>query len=199
MPFTDQRMEIQSNNVPPKGGLLSLDASFRWHGYEGDWSGESSDIMPLLKLALVQLIRDWRAGELRLIGLALIIAVASLTSVDFFTDRVNRATEIQATELLAADLVVSSAQPFKQEFIEQARDLGLKTALTVSFRSVIVFAGKLELAEVKAVQPGYPLRGRLQISDQLFSEEITSENIPRPGRRLARCEAVSIAGFCRWR
>ncbi len=116
-----------------------------------------------------------------MIGLALIIAVTSLTSVGFFTDRVNQATEIQATELLAADLVVRSAEPFKQEFIEQAGGLGLKTALTVSFRSVVVFAGKLELAEVKAVQAGYPLRGRLLISDRLFSEEITSKDIPPPG------------------
>ncbi len=137
--------------------------------------------MFLLRLSLTQLLRDWRAGELRLIGLALIIAVTSLTTVDFFTDRVNRVTEIQATELLAADLVVSSAEPFSREFIEQARGLGLKTALTVSFRSVVVFADRLELAEVKAVQSGYPLRGRLLVSERLFSEEITSRTIPEPG------------------
>ena len=137
--------------------------------------------MFLLRLSLTQLMRDWRAGELSLIGLAVIIAVAGMTTVDFFTDRVNRATEIQATELLAADLVVSSAEPFKHEFIEQAWDMGLKTALTVSFRSVVVFDGRLELAEVKAVQSGYPLRGRLLVSEQLFSEEITSRTIPRPG------------------
>ena len=137
--------------------------------------------MFLLKLSLTQLIRDWRAGELRLIGLALIIAVASLTTVDFFTDRVNQVTEIQATELLAADLVVSSAEPFRPEFIEQARGMGLNTALTVSFRSVVVFDDRLELAEVKAVQTGYPLRGRLLVSEQLFSEEIASHTIPEPG------------------
>ena len=137
--------------------------------------------MLLLRLSFTQLLRDWRAGELRLIGLALIIAVASMTSVNFFTDRVSQTTEIQATELLAADLVVSSAEPFGREFIEQARGLGLKTALTVSFRSVVVFADRLELAEVKAVQSGYPLRGRLLVSEQLFFEEIVSGTIPEPG------------------
>ena len=137
--------------------------------------------MRLLRLSLTQLRRDWRAGELRLLGLAVVVAVASLTSVDFFTDRVNRAMEIQATELLAADLVVSSAEPFGQEIIGQAEDLGLDTALTVSFRSVVLFDGKLELAEVKAVQSGYPLRGSLKISDGLFEEERASAAIPRPG------------------
>lgn len=137
--------------------------------------------MFLLKLSLTQLLRDWRAGELRLIGLAVIIAVAGMTTVDFFTDRVNQATEIQATELLAADLVVSSAQPFRQEFIERARGMGLNTALTAGFRSVVVFGGRLELAEVKAVQAGYPLRGRLQVSERLFSGQFTSRTIPQPG------------------
>ena len=137
--------------------------------------------MFLLRLSLTQLLRDWRAGELRLVGLALIIAVASMTTVDFFTDRVNQVTEIQATELLAADLVVSSAEPFRQELVGQARGLGLNTALTVSFRSVVVFGDRLELAEVKAVQSGYPLRGRLLVSEQLFSEEFASGAIPGPG------------------
>ena len=137
--------------------------------------------MFLLKFSLAQLKRDWRAGELRLLGLAIIVAVACLTSVDFFTDRVNQFTEIQATELLAADLVISSAEPFKQELIEQATDLGLKTAVTVSFRSVVVHDEKLVLAEVKAVQTGYPLRGRLQISDELFAAGSTSNTIPRRG------------------
>ena len=137
--------------------------------------------MSLVKFSFTQLKRDWRAGELRLLGLALIIAVASLTSVDFFTDRVNQVTEIQATELLAADLVVSSAEPFKQEFIEHAQDLGLNTALTAGFSSVVVHAGKLELAQVKAVQTGYPLRGRLQVSDELFAMEYATDAIPQQG------------------
>ena len=137
--------------------------------------------MRLLQLALVQLKRDWRAGELRLLGLALIIAVAGLTSVDFFTDRVKRLTEVQATELLAADLVIGAAQPFAPEFIEQAQALGLNSALTVSFRSVVVHGEQLELSEVKAVQAGYPLRGQLQVADELFAREYQTTITPAPG------------------
>jgi len=134
-----------------------------------------------LKIALVYLKRDWQAGELRLIALALIIATASLTSVNFFTHRVNLATEIQATELLAADLVIRSGEPVKQTLIEQAKSLGLETALTVNFRSVIVVDDKFELAEVKAVESDYPLRGQMRISDRLFSEEINHNEIPLAG------------------
>ncbi len=66
--------------------------------------------MNTFKFALMSLKRDWTSGELRLIGISIIIAVACLTSVNFFTDRVQRATEQQATELLAADLVLISSQ-----------------------------------------------------------------------------------------
>ena len=109
--------------------------------------------MFLFKLSFTQLKRDWRAGELRLLGLALIIAVTSLTTVDFFTDRVNQVTEIQATELLAADLVMSSAEPFKQEFTEQAKNQGLTTALTVSFSSVVVHAGNSNWRRSRRCKP----------------------------------------------
>ena len=137
--------------------------------------------MRLFRLSLVQLKRDWRAGELRLLGLALVIAVASLTSVDFFTDRVRQVTELQATELLAADLVIDSADSFERDFIGQAEDLGLNAVQATSFRSVVVRGEKLELSEVKAVQPGYPLRGRLLVADGLFAEEYDAGAVPRQG------------------
>ncbi len=137
--------------------------------------------MSSLNLSLVYLKRDWRAGELRLIALALIIATASLTSVSFFTHRINLATEIQATELLAADLVIRSGEPIEPALIEQAKSLGLKTTLTVSFRSVMVVDDKFELAEVKAVAPDYPLRGQMRISEELFSEEMNHHAIPLAG------------------
>ena len=137
--------------------------------------------MRLFRLALAQLGRDWRAGELRLLGAALSIAVASLTSVDFFTDRIAQVTEMQATELLAADLVIESAEPFDPDFINQAASLGLDSTRTVSFRSVIVRGEKLELAEVKAVQADYPLRGRLLVADELFGAGYETETVPRQG------------------
>ena len=52
------------------------------------------------------LARDWRAGELRVLALALVIAVASVTSVAFFADRVGQALARDAHQLLGADLVL---------------------------------------------------------------------------------------------
>ncbi|MGI9229716.1 MAG: ABC transporter permease [Gammaproteobacteria bacterium] len=137
--------------------------------------------LSLLRLALTNLLRDWRSGELRLLALALTIATMCYTSVAFFTDRVNRATASRATELLAADLVVSSAAPIKQALIDQANAMGLITTRTINFRSMVVFADKLELAEVKAVQAAYPLYGRMRVSDGLLTPELSTRETPARG------------------
>ncbi len=138
--------------------------------------------MLLVKLALNSLRRDWRSGELRLMALALLVATASYTTVAFFTDRVNKATKMQATELLAADLVVASPEPITQQLIDQATALGLQSARSITFRSMIVVGERLELAEVKAVGTAYPLRGRMRISTGLFSPEISTDRIPAAGQ-----------------
>ena len=137
--------------------------------------------MRIFKQSLISLQRDWRSGELSLIGIAILLAVASLTSVSFFTDRVRQATEIQATELLAADLVLRSSRPINEEIIERAKANKLITTLTTSFRSVIVANEKLQMAEVKAVEEAYPIRGQLRTSESLFATETTTTETPSPG------------------
>ncbi|MBT7950293.1 MAG: FtsX-like permease family protein [Gammaproteobacteria bacterium] len=138
--------------------------------------------MNILFQAVNGLRRDWRAGELKLIASAIIIAVASLTTVNFFTDRVQQATEIQATELLAADLVVLSSTPISQSLIDKAEALGLISTNTTSFRSMVVAEDKLKMAEVKAVESGYPIRGALRTSDILFGPEQIPSGLPLPGK-----------------
>ena len=118
--------------------------------------------LDIIKQAFKGLRRDWRAGELRLIASAIIIAVASLSTVNFFTDRVRQATEIQATELLAADLVLRSSRPIDQDLVTQAHAQDLETTATTSFRSMVVVGDKLQMAEVKAIEQGYPIRGTLR-------------------------------------
>lgn len=137
--------------------------------------------MNIIRQSVVTLARDWRSGELRLIALAVIIAVASLTSVYFFTDRVGRATELRATELLAADLVLLSPDPIPEEIIDLAQQAALTTTLTTSFRSVAVAGAKLQMAEVKAIEDGYPIRGKLRVSDTLFGDEYSVAGIPPSG------------------
>src|SRR3989304_10157074 len=103
--------------------------------------------MNIFRFALRGLMRDLRSGELQMILLAIFIAVTALTTVGFFTDRVQRATEQQATELLAADLVLRTNKPLENKLVSSAHDLGLITTRTVSFRSVAVVGDYLSMRQ----------------------------------------------------
>ena len=150
-----------------------------------------------IAFAVRNLWREWRSGELRMMLAAIFIAVASLTTVGFFTDRVAQATARQATSLLAADLVLQSNAPLPPGLIDRAQAQGLHTTTTASFRSVVAAGDSLQLTEVKAVESGYPLRGKLRIADALFSNEYVTDAIPAPGTvwvdsRLLQLLALNI-------
>lgn len=134
-----------------------------------------------MTLSARMLWRDWRSGELRILLMSLIIAVTSVTAVGFFIDRVEQGMDAQATELIAADLVLSSSNEFSDRYREQASKYNLNYANVVQFRSVLLANDKPQLVEIKAVSPGYPLRGKLQIADSAYGAESSTDSIPAPG------------------
>ena len=103
------------------------------------------------------LIRDWRSGELRMIVMALIVAVAAISSVGFLTDRVSQALGRNTTQMLGGDLALEADSPISTQIKSQATDFGLRVAQTVSFPSMASAQAGLKLASVKAVSPDYPL------------------------------------------
>lgn len=125
--------------------------------------------------------RNGHAGELHLLFAALVIAVASVTSVGFFTDRISQALHRQANELLGADLLLVSNRPLSQEFARHAARLGLQHATTVTFLSMVLSGDKSQLAEIKAVSEGYPLRGQLRVAQGSFVAGEVTRLIPAPG------------------
>lgn len=129
--------------------------------------------------------RDWRAGELRFLLIALIVAVASLSSVGFFIDRMRTGLQRDAHQLLGADLVINSDQPISDALRTEAKRRGLNTAETLAFPSMAI-AGQgdqavTQLAAVKAVSPGYPLRGNLKLVASNNAIDIITRDIPQPG------------------
>lgn len=135
----------------------------------------------MLHFALRFLHRDWRAGELNLLALAMIICVASITTVGFFTNRVERAMQQQSSELLAADFVISSRAAIDPQRINQARQDGLQISRMENLRSVVLAGDQVQLVEVKAVDAHYPLRGELMLSDRPYSSEYAASGAPTPG------------------
>ena len=122
-----------------------------------------------LRLAWRQLRRDFRAGELRLMLVAVALAVAAICAVGFFADRLQSGLARDALTLLGGDAVVASDQPLPAGFETSAREMGLKTARNVRFPSMArapeARGGASKLVSVKAVSEGYPLRGTLGLSD----------------------------------
>src|SRR2546430_7440054 len=116
--------------------------------------------MRTIPVAMRMLRRNWSAGELRVLLLALLIAVASVTTVGFFADRVQAALDQQANELLGADLVVIADHAVPAAFRDAAAKDHLQTAYTRTFPSMVSANGNVSLAEIKAVSSGFPLRGR---------------------------------------
>ena len=142
-------------------------------------------------MAARSLRREWRAGELRVLALALVVAVAAITSVGFFTDRVHRALERQAGELLAADLRLRASAPIDEEWRVEAAGRGLGVSQTFAFPSVVVAGESAQLASVKAVGAGYPLRGELRSSAAPFAEE-ASGGSPEPGTVWVEARLIQL-------
>ncbi len=134
-----------------------------------------------MNFILRTLRRDWRNAEVRLLFLALVVAVAALTAVSFFTNRIQQAVTFQASELLAADLVISSRYEFPPTLLAELQQSGLQQAKTLSFRSMAVVEEDFALVQLKAVSPAYPLRGALRISQTPLGDEQVTAQIPDRG------------------
>lgn len=127
--------------------------------------------------------RDWRAGELRFLLAALVIAVAALSSVGFFVDRLSRALTEDAAQILGADLLVRADHPIRAEWRAEAERRGLTLADTVTFPSMASTgsgdAADTRLVAVKAVSSAYPLRGALTLASDGAERQV--QGAPAPG------------------
>lgn len=179
--------------------------------------------------------RDWRAGELTMLALALVLAVTALSSVGFLADRLQQGLERDARQMIAADFIVRADHPVDPQFAREAETLGLRTASTAIFPTMVsggaasasgaaASTGEASgstlgstsasspaaaatraqrggdvaqsqpaaeaaqpaptlarLSAVKAVSPGYPLRGALRIASGPNAPDHAATGIPAPG------------------
>ena len=135
----------------------------------------------LLKLSLRQFRRGLKSGELSVMSLALVLALAAISAVGFFTDRAHLAVQEQAGESLAADLVLSSGEPLPAAFARAAQQAGARTAKLMDFPSVLVHGNQTALVDVHAVSEGYPLRGQVRLSDTPFGASHVTHTSPARG------------------
>ncbi|MEG3790751.1 FtsX-like permease family protein [Lysobacter sp. CCNWLW3] len=122
--------------------------------------------MRTLGLAWRQLRRDFKAGDVRILFAALVLAVLAVTSVGFVTDRAERALAIEANRLLGGDAVVRADAPIDGALRQAAQAGGLRRTETMELQTMIRVGERLQLGELRALGEGFPLRGAFRIADR---------------------------------
>ena len=156
----------------------------------------NSSLIPSWQLALQlgwrNLWRDFRSGELNLLLVSVVLAVAALSAVGFFADRLQAGLWRDARQLLGGDAVVVSDKVTPDAFIQKAKALGLTTQTTVNFPSMAraddAQGGDTKLVALKSVSEGYPLRGNMSLFKTDLSDPKTASDdvqltreVPKPG------------------
>lgn len=136
-------------------------------------------------LAMRLLWRNWRSGEVKLLAVAILLAVAVVGGIAIFTDRLERTLVQQSNSVLGADRIIRGSQLHNPAWTLAAEEAGLSQTRAVQFSSMVYAGEQMHLASVKAVDPGYPLRGQLEVSSVPFATEVKdiviAEGIPAPG------------------
>src|SRR5260370_21952730 len=127
------------------------------------------------------LLRGAGAGELRVVALGLVLAVGGVARVAFFADRVRQALTREAHQVLGADVLMTADHAWAPEFRDEIVRRGLARAESVTFVSMARAGKEALLTAVKAVTPGYPLRGKLRIAPGLNTADAEIGAVPPRG------------------
>jgi putative ABC transport system permease protein len=138
-----------------------------------------------LPLAWRRLRRGRRSGELAILAVAVAIAVASHAAVSLFSDRVARAIAQQTGDTLGADVIFTDREPLPAAWVDQLRDTGAALTPVVQFPTVVFAGDSTALVSVKAVEAGFPLRGRLTSAPLPFAEVDREGGLPAEGEAWA--------------
>lgn len=138
-----------------------------------------------MKLAINLLRRNWRSGELKLLGFSLMLAVAVLSGIAIFTDRLETTLISESNSVLGADYIVRGSKPHDNAWDAVADQADIKHTRSALFSSMVFAGDEMHLASVKAVDQGYPLRGQFEVSNIPFAMNATdieiATAIPQPG------------------
>ncbi len=152
---------------------------------------DNKPISSLFLISLRLLRRDWKGGELRLLFLALIMAVTSITGIALFTDRLEKALLLESANMLAADRIVSGRGDLPREVLTEGQTRGLSTAEVVSFTSMAFSETGNILVAAKAVTDAYPLRGEVIVSEQAFVRGTPTGSGPPQGEVWLESRAMA--------
>ena len=120
--------------------------------------------MSSIRLAWKLLRRDWAGGELRILILALMVAVTGVSSINFFSERIRIAMVEESSNFIGADLQLTGPREADPKWLDKASDEQLTMAKSLIFASVVASDNAFQLATVRTVETVYPLKGSLQLA-----------------------------------
>ncbi len=139
----------------------------------------------MMALAARMAWRNLKSGETALLTSALVLAVTVVATVAIFTSRLEASLSRQTNALLGADVVLQSSRIAPAEWFTQAETYAIKVVPMVQFASMAAAGDILQLASIRAVSDGYPLRGEVTISRSPFDPDPNAirvaDGIPPPG------------------
>ncbi|HEY0333798.1 MAG TPA: FtsX-like permease family protein [Stenotrophomonas sp.] len=139
--------------------------------------------------------REFLAGDLLTVFAALVLGVAVMTAVGTLVNRVTLALTSSAAEVLGGDLGVTGRQDIPEAFAAEAGRRGLQSTRMVSFPSVLFHGEASQMANVRAVAAGYPLRGVLQVSAQGNGADARPVGPPMRGQAYADPRLLDALGL----
>ena len=151
--------------------------------------------MNVLKQAARAVRREFLAGDLLTVFAALVLGVAVMTAVGTLVDRVTLALTSSAAEVLGGDLGVTGRQEIPASFADEAQRRGLQTTRLVSFPSVLFHGESSQMANIRGVGAGYPLRGELLVSKDAAGTQAQASSAPPPGQAYADPRLLDALGL----
>ncbi|HZO85065.1 MAG TPA: FtsX-like permease family protein, partial [Verrucomicrobiae bacterium] len=110
--------------------------------------------------------RDSRASRRKLVlfSCSIVLGIAALTAIGSLGTNLERAIQEQSKNLLGADLVIGSRQPFDAQEDQLFREIGGVQSREITFSSMVYFSSTegTRLVQVRALDPGFPFYGALE-------------------------------------
>ena len=148
-----------------------------------------------MSLTLKMLARDWRNGELRVLFIALTLAVTIVSGIALFADRLQGGIDIRSATFLAGDLVLQSSRAVPESWLEKADSLGLKRATVLRFPTMVRANDSMQLTSVTAVSSTYPLLGAVEISHAVGAQRQSVQHGPPPGEAWLDARLLDMPGI----
>ena len=147
------------------------------------------------KLAWRLFRHEARRGELTIILAAIILSVAAVLSLSLFSERLQGALTERSASFLAADRQLRARQPLDENWIEHARTRDIATASQVQLRSMVFGDEAMSLADLRAVDSNYPLKGAITVADTPFGEQRQINQVPEPGNAWIDSRLFQLLGI----